>query len=107
MKKYACNRLYKASGEWMPQSVVSINERGEVESYAPLKEETSSTEWLGGIIILSDKETLPSTRNFNELLDELTPKDAPAVYAWHISEFDFQQEALTSRSIIRHLSHGV
>ena len=40
MKKYACNRLYKASGEWMPQSVVSINERGEVESYAPLKEET-------------------------------------------------------------------
>ena len=44
MKKYACNRLYKASGEWMPQSVVSINERGEVESYAPLKEETSATE---------------------------------------------------------------
>ena len=61
MKKYACNRLYKASGEWMPQSVVSINERGEVERYAPLKEETSATEWLGGIIILSDKETLNVT----------------------------------------------
>ena len=102
MKKYACNRLYKAPGKWMPQSVVTINERGEVEGFAPLMEETSATEWLGGIIILSDKETLPSPRKFKELLDYLTPTDTP-LCAWHISDFDFQQEELTPQSIIRRL----
>jgi hypothetical protein len=102
MKKYACNRLYKASDEWMPQSVVTINERGEVERVAPLLEETSATEWLGGIIILSDKETLPSRLKFNDLLDYLMPMETPW-YAWHISDFDFQQNELTSRSVIRRL----
>ena len=102
MKKYACNRLYRASEEWMPQSVVTINERGEVESIAPLLEETSATEWLGGIIILSDKETLPSRLKFNDLLDYLTPVEMP-LYAWHISDFDFQQKEMTSRSVIRRL----
>lgn len=102
MKKYACNRLYRASEEWMPQSVVTINERGEVEEFAPLVEETSSTEWLGGIIILSDKETLPSRLKFNDLLNYLAPMATP-LCAWHISDFDFQQEELTPRSIIQRL----
>jgi hypothetical protein len=102
MKKYACNRLYKAPGEWMSQSVVSINDRGEVEGYVPLVDETSATEWLGGIVILSDKDALPSKMNFNELVNYLAP-EKKSVFAWHISEFDFQQETLTSRSIIRRL----
>ena len=102
MKKYACNRLYRASEEWMPQSVVTINERGEVERVAPLLEETSATEWLGGIIILSDKKIMPSQLKFNDLLDYLTPVEMP-LYAWHISDFDFQQNELTSRSVIRRL----
>ena len=102
MKKYACNRLYRASEEWMPQSVVTINERGEVERIAPLIEETSATEWLGGIIILSDKKIMPSQLKFNDLLDYLTPVEMP-LYAWHISDFDFQQEKMTSRSVIRRL----
>ncbi len=102
MKKYACNRLYRASDEWMPQSVVTINERGEVERIAPLLEETSATEWLGGIIILSDKKIIPSQLKFNDLLDYLTPVEMP-LYAWHISDFDFQQEEMTSRSVIRRL----
>ena len=102
MKKYACNRLYRASEEWMPQSVVTINERGEVERVAPLLEETSATEWLGGIIILSDKKIMPSQLKFNDLLDYLTPVEMP-LYAWHISDFDFQQEEMTSRSVIRRL----
>jgi hypothetical protein len=102
MKKYACNRLYRASDEWMPQSVVTINERGEVERIAPLLEETSATEWLGGIIILSDKKIMPSQLKFNDLLDYLTPVEMP-LYAWHISDFDFQQEEMTSRSVIRRL----
>lgn len=102
MKKYACNRLYRASDEWMPQSVVTINEKGEVERIAPLLEETSATEWLGGIIILSDKKIMPSQLKFNDLLDYLTPVEMP-LYAWHISDFDFQQNELTSRSVIRRL----
>ena len=102
MKKYACNRLYRASDEWMPQSVVTINEKGEVERVAPLLEETSATEWLGGIIILSDKKIMPSQLKFNDLLDYLTPVEMP-LYAWHISDFDFQQNELTSRSVIRRL----
>ena len=87
----------------MPQSVVTINERGEVERFAPLMEETSATEWLGGIIILSDKQDLPSQWNFNVLLDYLTPAIETPLHAWHVSDFDFQQEELTSQSIIRRL----
>ena len=102
MKKFACNRLYKAPGEWMSQSVVSINDRGEVEGYVPLLDETSATEWLGGIIVLSDKDALPEKMNFNDLLDYMASAKKP-VRAWHISDFDFQQEELTSRSVIRRL----
>ena len=102
MKKFACNRLYVAPGEWMFQSVVSINERGEVQGYVPLVDETSATEWLGGIIILSDKDALASKMNFHELLDYLSSANMP-IHAWHISDFDFQQEELTPKSIIRRL----
>ena len=68
----------------------------------PLVEETPATEWIGGIIILSDKNDLPPIRNFKAILDYLSSTDIP-VYAWHITDFDFQQEELTPQSVIRRL----
>ena len=102
MKKFACNRLYVSSNRYVSQSVVSIDEEGKVSGYSSLVEETASTEWIGGVIFLSDKESLASSSGFKALAQEIT-EGGCATYAWHISNFDFQQEELTSDSIIRRL----
>lgn len=102
MKKFACNRLYVSYNRYVSQSVVSIDEEGKVSDYSSLVEETASTEWIGGVIFLSDKERLASSSGFKALAQEIT-EGGCATYAWHISNFDFQQEELTSDSIIRRL----
>ena len=102
MKKYACNRLYVSYNRYVSQSVVSIDEEGKVSGYSSLVEETASTEWIGGVIFLSDKERLASSSGFKALAQEIT-EGGCATYAWHISNFDFQQEELTLDSIIRRL----
>lgn len=102
MKKFACNRLYVSYNRYVSQSVVSIDEEGKVIGYSSLVEETASTEWIGGVIFLSDKERLASSSGFKALAQEIT-EGGCATYAWHISNFDFQQEELTSDSIIRRL----
>ena len=102
MKKYACNRLYKSPEVFLSQSIVTINERGEVEGLAPLGEEVSATEWLGGVIILSDKKMMSPQQNFKGVLEYLAPVGKP-IHAWHISDFDFQQEEMSTQSIIKRL----
>ena len=99
MKKYACNRLYVSRNRYVSQSVVSIDEEGRVSGYSSLVEEIAFTEWIGGVIFLSDKESLSSSSGFKALAQEITEEGYPT-YAWHISNFDFQQEELTSDSII-------
>lgn len=102
VRKYACHRLYDAPDHYFPQSVVSIDENGKTIGHALLTEETSSTEWIGGIIILTGQKELPTFRNFHDLQRVLT-KDPICTYAWHISCFDFQNNELMPESIIRRL----
>ena len=101
IKRYACNRLYVGE-KVLLQSVVEINDKGWVECYMPLTQETPATEWIGGVIILSGNQELPLPSDFKSILQESVGEEKP-MYAWHISNFDFQQEALTSASIIRRL----
>lgn len=91
IKKYACHRVYDSYNHYLPQSVVAVAPDGEVLECKPLTEEISSTEWIGGVIVL---KPMP---------DEPTDKR----YAWHISDFDFQQETPTPKSIIRRLPFSV
>ena len=92
IKKYACHRVYDNSyNHYLPQSVVAIAPDGEVLECTPLTEEISSTEWIGGIIVL------------NPMSDNNTEK----YYALHISDFDFEQEVPTPQSIIRRLPFSV
>lgn len=91
IKRYACHRVYDSYSHYLPQSVVAVAPDGEVLECEPLTEEVSSTEWLGGVIVLKS------------MSDDLTEKR----YAIHISDFDFQKEAPTSASIIRRLPFSV
>ena len=102
MKRYGCNRLYLAENDFRSTSVVSIGHDGKVNHISPLTEETSATEWVGGVIVLSDKEELTVHQDFRTLLREMTRANQPT-YAWHISPFDFPREELTPQSIIRRL----
>jgi len=101
MKKYACNRLYLYN-RFFNLAWVVIDAEGRVQGFESFTEEKPGTEWLGGVIVLSDKETAVPTRNFKEFLSLMTAS-RQEVYAWHLSDFDFQKEELTSRSIIRRL----
>ena len=100
-KRYACNRLYVGERIFL-QSVVEINDEGWVECFMPLTQETPATEWIGGVIVLWNKEELPLLKDLKSLLHSL-PDEEDAIYAWHITHVDFQQETLTPESIIRRL----
>ena len=100
-RRYACNRLY-VGDRCFPQSIVEVNNAGEVEGYTPLTQETPATEWIGGVIVLSGQSELPLHENTESLLRTLTDGGRHD-YAWHITNFNFQQEALTTASVIRRL----
>ena len=92
IRRYACHRVYDNSyNQYLPQSVVAIAPDGEVLECKPLTEEISSTEWIGGVIVLKP------------MSDEQTEKQC----ALHISDFDFQLEAPTPKSVITRLPFSV
>lgn len=102
MKNYACHRLYDSPGHYSGQSVVTLDECGQVVSYAPLTSEQPATEWIGGVILLSDKQDVHADtllEQFRQLLSGVSPKK----YAWHIPAFDFQREEPMPDGIIRRL----
>lgn len=67
MKRFASNRLYiPHMGIIMRNQVVEVDEvSGYVVSCFPFTEEISFTEWLGGLIVISD--TVPSFSDLNDI----------------------------------------
>lgn len=102
-KKFACHRVYDSYNHFFNQSVVSISRQREVLSITPLTSEISSTEWIGGVIILSGLEEVPPHLEIHNIFQELTSSNQPPLYAWHISDFDFHQEKIIPQSIIQRL----
>lgn len=105
LKRFACHRLYLAPGAYQGQSVVTLNESGEVVGFALLEEETRHTEWLGGVILLTSQKELPSENDFSVMLQKAFPcctKEVP-LYAWHLTPFDFEHECLLPGSVWRRL----
>lgn len=104
IKRYACHRLYWNVDSCQGQSVVSVNQKGEVCSFKLLDGEMGHTEWLGGIIILSPMEDLRLERELNGLLQNAFQIEIPGpLYAWHVSHFDFEKLDFTSQSKLRKL----
>ena len=103
MKKYACHRLYKSLDHYDGRSFVALNNEGVVMETGPLMEEMAATEWIGGVIILSEKSKISCDGDVRAKFCSLLSGDAPAIYAWHISTFDFQQGEPFPESIIRRL----
>ena len=105
MKKFACHRLYLTPHEYLRRASVTLDEQGRVANYQLLTEETASTEWIGGVIFLLPQEEIASDANFTELLKaDLNPKETTEpLYAWHVSNYDFEQECLTPQSVVQRL----
>ena len=103
MKRYACHRLYKSLDYYEGRSFVTLNDDGIVMETGPLTEEMAATEWIGGVIILSGKTEIPYDGDAWSKFCCLLSGDAPTIYAWHISTFDFQQGEPITGSVIRKL----
>ena len=103
MKKYACHRIYDCESHYYPQSVVMNNDTGRIDTIYQFDQEMASTEWIGGIIILSDKGEMAPHRDFKSILRYLTCPTNQALYAWHFSAFNFESEELCPTCIIRRL----
>lgn len=104
IKNFACHKLYWNIDSFQGQSVVSVNDRGEVISFQLLDEEIRHTEWIGGVIILSPMIELSMARDFKTLLnDAFREKNDSHLYAWHVSHFDFTNENISSQSTLRKL----
>lgn len=106
MKKYACHRLYLTPTNTLRMASVTIDGTGRVCAFAELHEETSATEWIGGIILLTPTSELNSRTCFKELLEaNLYPSEVILpCYAWHITNFDFTNECLTIQSTVQPLN---
>ena len=102
-KNYACHRVYDSYNHYESQSVVAISENGEVIGCTPLMHETSFTEWIGGVIVLSPLKEIPTYPDFGTMVKEMTTFAQAPLYAWHIAGFDFSKEELTPQSIIKRL----
>lgn len=101
MKYYACIRLYASdvsfrSGGW----VVEVGAGDQVSACFPLEEERASTQWIGGIIILSPFRNLTRRDNesFSMFLCRATAvvADGSPLYAWHVADFNFQTNDFAS-----------
>ena len=103
MKKYACNRLYLSSNEYLSPSVVCLDDEGCVISFALLKDELDATEWIGGVVILSEVKDITFEQNFHQLLQKSSASPNALLYAWHISNFDFNKEEFSSISTLKRL----
>lgn len=105
MKKFACHRLYLTPHEYLRRASVTLDEQGRVAGYQLLTEETASTEWIGGVIFLLPQEEIASDANFIELLkaDSKSKETTPPLYAWHVSNYDFEQDCLTPQSVVQRL----
>ena len=101
IKRYACHRVYDGYNHYLSQSVVAIAPDGEVLECKPLTEETSFTEWIGGVIFLTTTDEAPCG-DFHSWAKQQKNGQIP-VYAWHLSEFDFEREEPTPNCIIRRL----
>lgn len=107
MKKFACHRLYLTPHEYLRRASVTLDEQGRVTGYQTLTEETASTEWIGGVIFLLPQEEIASDANFIELLkaDSKSKETTLPLYAWHVSNYDFEQDCLTRQSVVQRLKY--
>lgn len=97
-RRVACHRVYDSYNHYEAQSVVAITMQGEVIGCTPLIHETSFTEWIGGVIVLSPLSDMPCVSDFKSMTSEMTGQQGNPLYAWHISDFDFSKEELTPQS---------
>lgn len=105
MKRYACHRLYITPSNFVRMPAITLDEQGRVVAYTQFQEEISSTEWIGGIAFLSEDMDIPHTRELNELLQACnSSSEAHTLYAWHISNIDFEHHCLTPQSTVQRLT---
>ena len=103
MKNYACHRLYISPSVYIKMATLTIDKLGQVRKYDTLQTENPFTEWIGGIIFLSNGLEIIRRNTLRELLEENMQPTASPVYAWHISHYNFTNEQLTPQSIIQRL----
>lgn len=102
MKRYACHRVYTRADNYLKQAFITLDEDGRVIHYATFIEEFQATEWIGGVIVLSDTDATP-TNDFRSWFQEHAKSNGQTIHAWHFSEFDFEKEEPTPTCIIRRL----
>lgn len=105
MKRFACHRLYGTDDnpDFLTQAVVCVDETGFLISYSSLQDEISGTEWIGGVILLSDAIDIKFEHDFAYMLQKYISSGDGKKYVWHISNFDFANSNFTSQSVLRRL----
>ncbi len=89
MRRVGATRIYTSSVNFLHNYILEIDGRC-VVGYLPLTHETPMTEWLQGVIVVSD---VPGTiakdfTNISEFFSYGQQPDAP-LHAWHITKMDY------------------
>ena len=101
MRNYACHRVYTDADHYLKQAFVSIGEDEKTIRLGTYQEEMVATERIGGVIFLTTTNEAPNG-DFHSWAKQQKNGQTP-VYAWHLSEFDFEREEPTPNCIIRRL----
>ena len=105
MKRFACHRLYGTDNlsDFHSKVIVCVDETGLYRSFSSLQDEVRDTEWIGGVVLLSDAVDVKLESDFAVMLQKYISSGKGPTYAWHISDFDFAGENFTPRSVLRRL----
>lgn len=105
MKRYAAHFLYESPVLWHRKHVVEVAD-GKAIRFYPLMEETASTIWLNGILLLSScpDYVLEPDMDFQTLLDSLCCQSGSAErYVYCLSCMDINHRALLPGSVLERL----
>lgn len=107
MRRVAASRVYLNNEEFFNNHIVELFDSYVVNHYG-LQDELAMTEWLGGVIVITnhelDIEKAREARNVNELFAFVDKEEeSDGLLAYHITNVDLDCGEFLSNSVIARL----
>jgi len=100
MRKVAAHKVYFTQRDYLINQIVEIT-NSNILAIRELRHEEAMTEWLSGVIVLTDKSDL-NVNSINKISDFFTDDNhvkSTTIYAWHIADFDHDSELILTKNI--------
>lgn len=100
MRKVAASKVFSSPTNYLANQIVEIDD-SKVLTVRDLKCEEAMTEWLTGIIVLSNKDkiNLDDANSISAFYSEEDTNEDNTIHAWHIANFDSETGCILDKNI--------